>query len=309
MAKWRINLVRAARAPLYRLLGGFRRLVRDLVRRATATAAVLALSALPLFLNDFPTDEEVIRHILSVPRHYAIVLVQHTSSDATGTTGTVTFSSTTTAGNIILVTARSGGTATTTMADDKAGGSNTYNTDVTLSHASFGAGYIFSAPNAGAAKVLTWTNSVSASIRIAIFEYSGIATSSPLDKTSSLYTSGSPTSADSGSTATTTQAAELLVGVLCLNAANCGTTTAGTSQSYAIEERVPADPNARLVSEDVVVAATGTYKADFTWANASSADAICLIATYKAAGGVAVDYLPWLKRGPLYEEELEEITY
>lgn len=218
-----------------------------------------------------------------------VTLVQHPTNGcdiASTSSGTCSFSVNTTAGNIIIVALRVGGTATAAVTDDKSGGSNTYNSDVSLNHASFGTGYIFSAPNAGAAKVITITlTGGPTTIRAAIYEYSGIATTTPLDQTSSLYTAAGPAAIDSGTTATTTQASELLFGAEVNNTVEgASSPTAGTSQSFVLEDKVPADPSARLATEDVIVSVTGTYRAD--WHSiVTGTDHIALIATYKASGG------------------------
>lgn len=212
----------------------------------------------------------------------AITLVQRNSADVASTSSTtLSFPGATTAGNIIIVAARIGGTSTAAITD----GTNTYNADVSLNHAAFGTTYIFSAPNASSVTTLTCTlTGGAATIRWIIYEYSGVSASSPLDKTSSLYTASGSVSCNSGNTATTTQASELLFGVLAGNGAEgTGAPTAGSTQSYVLEDRIPVSPNARLSAEDVVVSSTGAFQADFASLN-NSFDHIALIATYKAAG-------------------------
>lgn len=227
----------------------------------------------------------------AIPAHATVTLVQHLVSGcdiASANSGTCSFSVNTTAGNIIIVALRVGGTATAAVTDDKSGGSNTYNSDASNAHSGLGTAYIFSAPNAGTAKVITITlTGGPTTIRAAIYEYSGIATTTPLDKTSGLFTSSGPAAIDSGTTATTTQANELLFGVEINNTVEgASSPTAGTSQSFVLEDKVPADPSARLATEDVVVSATGAYRAD--WHSiATGTDHIALIATYKAAAGGA----------------------
>jgi hypothetical protein len=224
----------------------------------------------------------------------SVSIVQRNSSDIASGAGpfTISFGANTTPGNLILVAARVGGTSTLSVTDDKSGGSNTYNTDASLLHTGLGTAYIFSAPNAGAAKVITLTLSAATTVRVAIYEVSGLATATPLDKTSSLYTATGSTSVNSGNTPTTTQASEWLFGVCAGNAAE--TTTAGVSQSYTIEDEVPAAPNARLSTEDVSVNATGIFQADF--GVTTGTDHICLIATYKLAS-VATVFHPDLTPG------------
>lgn len=211
----------------------------------------------------------------------SVSIVQRNSADIASAAGpfTISFPANTAPGNLILVAARVGGTSTLSVTDDKAGGSNAYNNDISLLHSGLGTAYIFSAPNAGAAKVITLTISAATTLRVAIYEISGLATASPLDKTSSLYTATGSASVNSGSTVATTQASEWLFGICAANANE--TVTAGTSQSYVIEDGVPVAPNSRLTTEDVSVSATGTYQADF--GVTTTTDHICLIATYKIA--------------------------
>jgi hypothetical protein len=222
------------------------------------------------------------------PTFATITLVQHKGADVASTTSTtLSFTSATTGGNKIIVALRIGGTSTAAITD----GTNTYNNDVSLAHTGLGTAYIFSVDNASSVTTLTCTlTGGAATIRWAIYEYSGIATSGSLDKTSSLYTAATSSSVNSGNTATTAQASELLFGALATNATN-ETTHAGTTQSYVLEDTVPTSSTVRLATEDVVVSATGAYQADFTNVD-SGTDHIALIATYKAAGASTTPLKP-----------------
>lgn len=211
----------------------------------------------------------------------SVSIVQRNSADIASGAGpfTISFGSNTVPGNTIFVIARSGGTGSMTATDDKAGGSNTYNTDVSLLHSGLGTGWIITAPNAGSAKVITLTLSVATTIRVIIYEVSGL-TATPIDQVSSLYTAAGAATVNSGSTPTTTQASEWLLGVCCGNAPETGI-TAGTSQSYVLEDQIPVNPNARVSTEDVTVSATGAFLADF--GVTTGTDHIILLATYKIA--------------------------
>lgn len=212
----------------------------------------------------------------ATPAAAAIAYVQSTSSNP-GSVNSDTLTLTFTAGNSNLVGLRLGSlTATLSISDTK---SNTYS----------GAGgdvcivaggetlCIFSAHNvAGGSTTVTATvTGGPATLRWGIHEYSGLATSSTLDKTHSA--NGVGTAADSGATATTTQADELLFGVL-----DCGagcTATAGSG--YTLRNN---NIGSKYSSEDQIVSATGTYSATFT---ITSDDWSAAIATYKAAAGGA----------------------
>lgn len=217
-------------------------------------------------------------------------IVQRNSADVASGAGpfTLSFSGATTIGNTIIVIARLGGTSTAAITD----GSNTYNagpgaqgSDVSLAHASFGTGYIFSAKNAASVTTITITLTGGATtVRWIIYEVNGLDTTAPLDKTSSLYTAAGSTSVNSGNTATTTTANEYLLGALFCNTVSDTSVTVGITQAYAIENSVPTpiSSGTRLVTEDVNVSSTGAFQADFRTVDAGT-DHIVLIATYKAA--------------------------
>lgn len=111
---------------------------------------------------------------------------------------------------------------------------------------------------------------------IAIAEYSGIATSSPLDKTAS--GTNFSTAALTSATATTTQADELLIGMI----GNEGGTRTVVPDATFTERQ-----DGGLCSteySDKIVAATGAYTYSGTVSGANSVWVAC-IATFKATGG------------------------
>ncbi len=127
-----------------------------------------------------------------------------------------------------------------------------------------------------------FTNVVAAS-----HEYSGIATSSALDKTASALTSFGTTHS-SGNTAATTQADELLLGVHLLAANVAWTPVTDT----AVTDTFGTSFTAKLIIQYRIVAATGTYASSGT--TAAGQDTIDEIATYKGAAAVgAQNVIAW----------------
>lgn len=109
------------------------------------------------------------------------------------------------------------------------------------------------------------------------WEISGLATSSAFDKSST--DTGSGGTASSGSTATTSQADELIIG--CVHAAN---TTFSAGSGYSdFQESTESTFFQSFASEAKIVAATSTYQADFPYAGSPNWSAA--VATYKIAGG------------------------
>jgi hypothetical protein len=103
-------------------------------------------------------------------------------------------------------------------------------------------------------------------MRVAILEYSGVATSSAADGTPA--TAEGTSSTPSSGNMTTTVNKDLILGVMTVSAT--ATTTAGAS--FALQEQVPAPPSTKLIVEDRIqttagaVAATATFTASQAWA-------------------------------------------
>ncbi len=200
-----------------------------------------------------------------------ISLVQHTGKDAgTTTSSSLAFTANNTAGNWIAVVIRGGGTGQVFTVSDSRG--NTYRKAIqfneTIDATTLG---LFYAENiAGGANTITVSNSFSGTLRFAILEYAGVATSNSLDVTATAQgTSSAPTTP----TVTTTASGDLVIGIL--STANPRTFTAGSG--YVIQERVPVAPNTKLVAEDRIqatagsVLANGTLNASDTWGAAVAA--------------------------------------
>ena len=111
---------------------------------------------------------------------------------------------------------------------------------------------------AGGTNTVTVSNSTSsASVRVAILEYAGIARSGALDVTrTSTLQNATPTSGN----VTTTVNGDLLLGVF--STAEPGTFTAGSG--YTIRETNDAAPSTRLMVEDRIQATAGTASATAT---------------------------------------------
>src|SRR5438552_612956 len=204
----------------------------------------------------------------------------------TGTTITITLQTgvSVAAGNSIILSFVSADIGTTFSATDSA--SNGYSVDIQGVKTGTGSvrTVILSAHNvsalaAGNTITVTFPSTTSRRVLTAD-EFSGLAKSGTLDKTSSAGSSG--TTPDSGFTATTTQAAELLLGAIGVAGANSDTFTAGDDGhggTYTALTRVNSGGNIFYVNPEYeIVAATNTYKARAT---ITSQNWAANIATYK----------------------------
>ena len=193
-----------------------------------------------------------------VPQPVAITLVQHAGKDAgTTTSSSLAFPSNNAAGNWIAVAIRAGHSGQSFTVKDSNG--NTYHQaiqfNVTTDAPNGDALGIFYAENiASGANQVTVSDTISGTMRIAILEYSGVASSSSLD--AAIAGQGSSNAPLSGSITTSTNGDLLLGAVLTGNGA---VFTAGSG--YLIEERVPAEPGTKLIVEDQVQPASGTTSA------------------------------------------------
>jgi hypothetical protein len=214
-----------------------------------------------------------------------ITLVQHTSKDA-GTTASSSLAFTTNniAGNWIGVAIRAGQTGQTFTVADTRG--NTYRNAVQLNETVDGTTLaLYYAENiAGGSNTVTVSDTIAGgTLRFAILEYSGVAVANSLDGTASAQ--GSGTTPSSGTT-TTTASGDLVIGLI--SAANGVTFTAGNG--YAIQDRLPASPNTKLVTEDQRQAAAGPVTAGATLNAADSWGAV--VSAFRAGGGGTTDTVP-----------------
>jgi hypothetical protein len=181
-----------------------------------------------------------------------LALVQHAGTDAGYTTSSsLAFPSANTAGNWIGVAIRAGQVGQAFTVTDTRG--NTYRRavqlDETVDRTTVA---IFYAENiAGGANTVTVADTLTGgTLRFAILEYAGVATSNSLD--ASAAAQGTSATPNSG-TATTTSNGDLVIGVL--STAEPATFTAGSG--YVIQERVPGSPNTKLIVEDLQQATAG----------------------------------------------------
>ncbi len=131
---------------------------------------------------------------------------------------------------------------------------------------------------------VTVSNNPSGHQTITIFEYSGIDTVSPLDRTASNQTTS--TSCSTGTTATTSVAEELVIGAIGLEGASGGWantwTNSFTQQSTVVSSGSGGAPAySDSSTADRIVSATGTFETTESW----PITRLCLgvIATFKAA--------------------------
>jgi CSLREA domain-containing protein len=182
-----------------------------------------------------------------------ITLVQDASRDA-GTTGSTSlmFPSSNTAGNFIAVVVRAGIANETITVRDSA--HNMYLKAVQLAAGGSPGGEnlsIFYAQNiAGGVNTVTVSQTTQGTLRIAILEYSGVATSNALDKTSSAQ--GKSAAPNAGGVTTTTNGDLLLAGILTVDPEIY---TPGPG--YTAEAVIPGAPNTKLLVEQRIQPAAG----------------------------------------------------
>lgn len=227
----------------------------------------------------------VISIILCSPSWAAIAFIQSRGVDGGSVTSApLAFNSTTTAGSLVVVGVRIGANGRTITVSDAQG--NTYSqAGTTIDDAQGDDNAIFYAPNIVGGTTDTVTIAISgaaATIRFAIHEYSGAATTSPLDQTAG-QAYATTTTPDSGNV-TTTQDNELLFGWLVDGNTVADITSAGTG--YNLREKLIVSV-LKFGSEDKLSTTAGVYSAGFTLTGVGFG--AIRIATFKvaAAGGVA----------------------
>jgi hypothetical protein len=208
-----------------------------------------------------------------------IALVQHTSNDAGMTnSSTLAFNSNNSAGNWIGVCIRAGALNEVFTVTDSRG--NTYHKAVQFNQNTDGLTFgIYYAENiGGGANTVMVSDTTSATLRVAILEYSGVATSGSLDVIA--MGQGHSTSPSSSPSVNTTANGELLLGAVMTG--NPEIFTGGSG--YQIEESVPGEPGTKLMVEDQIQAIAG---AATVGASLGAADdwAAGLAAFKPAAGG------------------------
>ena len=186
----------------------------------------------------------------------------------------VAFPTSNTAGNLILAFVRMSTTSQTVTLKDSA--SNTYVEAVTQVQSSDGSQvHLFYAKSIfGVANTVTATFSSSNNHPwLAIYEYKGLSTTTPLDQTA--HGQGSNTAPNSGATPTTTSANELVFAAMGLPSSYSGTQTAGSGYSLLQNDTATSPAS----NESKLVTSTGSYTGTFNLG--SSANWTAIVATFK----------------------------
>jgi hypothetical protein len=214
-----------------------------------------------------------------VPRTNGSVLVQKASNSTGNASNPVTFTSPNTAGNLLIVSVGwlNGGTAS--LSDSS---NNTYVSAIGPTTNGPTSQIWYAANVAGGANTITVTFSQWNNSTISVFEYSGLATSSPLDVAAAA--TGNSNALDTGSV-TTTQANELIFASGYGNSG--GTLTAGSNDAM---EEYDTWQGAHLGLEDRSVTAAGAYNATYSDTNAWTW--VAQIATFKTAPGAGASGPP-----------------
>jgi thermitase len=189
----------------------------------------------------------------------------------------VPFGSANTAGNLIVAAVRMSSTSQTVTITDSTG--STYVDAVAQVQTADGHQvHLFYAKNvAGGANTVTATFSGNNSHPwLAVYEYKGLSTTSPLDRTA--HAQGSGSTPTSGATATTVNPNELVFASVGLPASYRGTVAAGSG--YALQQQDAG--SSRSANETAVVTATGSYAGTFGLSAGTNWSAV--VATFVAAG-------------------------
>lgn len=208
---------------------------------------------------------------------------------ASGTTATTAAFNTTGANTLHAVAVCRGAQPTATFSDSQTNSwtvnettsANTGDGDVTIASAR---AFNITA-SASHTVTITWSASCGSSLAVAAASYSGLITTDPFDvDAGDTWTStATPTS---NTTATTTQANELVIGSFVSTNCTSTTVTAGSGYTERVESATGGSVFACVAIEDKNVSSTGTQVADFALSPARVS--AVHVATYKdaAAGGV-----------------------
>jgi hypothetical protein len=211
----------------------------------------------------------------------SIALVQHTQKNQSTavTSTTLAYASNVTAGDLLICVVRGGTPLTSITITDSQG--NTW-TNCTFQNVN-GAGSLqisFAVANATGGNTVTITPNASTTLRIAILEYSGTDTSSPLDAENNSSTGTS--TAPAASSITPAAANELVIGAVAVgNAENFS-----PGASFTLEEQVPTGASGKMAVEDWIqttataTTAPQTINVSDTW--------LAAIAVFKPAGSAAI---------------------
>jgi hypothetical protein len=207
---------------------------------------------------------------------------------ASATTLVLTISGvTTTVGNHVIVTCVFSGTGFSSVTDSKG---NTWQVDVSqppFTAGNSGAGIASSKLGTALVNGDTITLTFGSSSRAAAWvdEYSGLDATTWLDKVASVSDGGVAAAAsDSGATATTTVADELLIGASAVSSAFTAFAMESLSPAWVLDGSAASTGTVRTIENaHRIVTATGAYSAKATWTTSRNWSAA--IATYKMASG------------------------
>lgn len=212
------------------------------------------------------------------------------ASTASGTSLTATLGGAPTAGNLLICCANG---------DDARSGVPNVGSgrDYTLADGGVGfcGTYIFyRVAQAGDSATTTYTIASSTSIEVAVYEYSGLLTSGVLDKTANSIPGASVGTLSTGTTATTTQADELAVGLW----GTFNNTSDVTAYTNSFTEQFDlsssgSGTNDRLFTGVKILSATGAVESTATFSTNAN-NPVGVVATFKAAtdaGSVSGPYV------------------
>ncbi|MGH7484344.1 MAG: IPT/TIG domain-containing protein, partial [bacterium] len=210
-----------------------------------------------------------------------IALVQHASKDAgTSASSALAFNTSNTGGNFIAVVVRAGALNEGIAVTDSIG--NAYQTAVQFNQTAdgFTFGIYYAQSIKGGANTVIVSGTISATLRFAILEYSGVATAGSLDAIASAQ--GHSAAPTTNAAVNTTASGDLLLGSAMTG--NPGAFVAGSG--YQIEESTPGEPGTKLMVEDQIQVVAGPASVSATLGSGAD-DWAAGMAAFKAAGGVA----------------------
>lgn len=210
----------------------------------------------------------------------AVAFVQSKTVQSSGATSLTTASFVSTAGNFLVAGIGQIGTnlSGSPVTDSTSG--SWQNALVTNGGTTKNGIYYLENITGSATQTVTYTRLGGSGVcALIVIEFSSVALSSSIDKTAS--TNSASLVKDSGNTATTTQAAELLIGI---GGVNTNTSLPATVPSLFIDQIKLADSGPEgLLSSYSIVSATGAYTFLSDYGSAGSAERIG-IATFKGTG-------------------------
>lgn len=211
----------------------------------------------------------------------AINFVQSTTgSNSVSPTVTTAFGSAVTSGNLIVLAIGNDSALTGQITSITDTGGNTYTGPVfdTVNTATLAMYYAQNVTGGSSFQVtVNWNEAATGLVVVVAQEFSGVATSSSKDVHSSA--TGASTTPDSGTTGTTAQANELVVGAVCYGGL---ITTTSLGSGYTNLGKIDI-ANAGTGQESKVVSSVGTQSA--TFGLAASRSWIAGVVTFKEASG------------------------